>query len=257
MLPTVFISHGAPSLFIDKDPTWYFFQELGKNLPPPRFILCVSAHWNTHKPVLTGAPQLETIHDFYGFPPSLYELEYPAVGSEALTESVCALLRDKGCEIDFNRGLDHGAWAPLKLMYPGANIPVAQMSIQPHLDAGYHYRLGSLLTPLREQGVLIICSGSATHNLAEFGRHPIDAAPLSYVKAFDEWLSAAVADADTDALLDYENRAPYALKNHPTPEHFLPLFVALGAAGNASRGVQLHQGYTYGMLAMSAYAWGL
>lgn len=254
-VPSVFISHGAPTLVADHSRTVDFFRELAARLPRPRAVLCVSAHWETAQPTLSAAERPETIHDFHGFPPELYELAYACPGDPALARQAHGLLAAAGFDAQTHpsRGLDHGAWVPLSLAYPDADIPVVQLSVQPQRDAAHHVALGAALKPLRSD-VLIFCSGSATHNLREFRGQPLNAAPPPYVLEFDAWLMDAVTHGDTAALVDYAARAPHARLNHPTPEHFLPLHVALGAADNAA-GHALHHEFNYGILSMAAFAW--
>jgi 4,5-DOPA dioxygenase extradiol len=252
--PALFVSHGAPTLPFEPVAAREFLCGLGGLISRPKAILAVSAHWDTAVPTVSAAERPETIHDFSGFPPELYRLRYEAPGAPALAQRVAALLGRAGLavEIAADRGLDHGAWVPLMLAYPDADIPVAQLSIQSGRGPAWHWKLGEALQPLREEGVLILASGSATHNLREFGRHVRDAAPLGYVAAFNEWLAAALTGGQRDDLLDYRSRAPDAARNHPTDEHLLPLFVAAGA-GSTGRGERLHASYTYGALAMDAY----
>ena len=258
-MPTIFVSHGAPSLMLDRDPTFHFLKELGRFIPLPKAIICVSAHWETHNPSVTGNPCPETIHDFYGFPQALYNIEYHAPGDSGLAQSVRKMLNEAGfkCDIDDSRGLDHGSWIPLKLMYPSAEIPTVQLSVQTPEDTEHHLTIGRTLQPLRQQGVLILGSGGATHNLREMGRFPKDAHPRPYAYEFDAWLCESIQNADEKNLLNYKNVAPDAARNHPTAEHFLPLFVPLGAAAKGTKGEQLHRGFTYGLFSMAAYAWGL
>ncbi|NJM85464.1 MAG: dioxygenase [Leptolyngbyaceae cyanobacterium SL_1_1] len=212
----------------------------------------------TTTPTVGTATAAETLHDFYGFPEQLYQLSYAAPGSLTLAEQVAKHLHEAGLAVhpDAGRGLDHGAWEPLMLMYPAAKIPVTQLSLQPALGAAYHLRLGQALAPLREN-VLIIGSGSATHNLGAFSRDRFstgfDAPPTGWAQAFDNWLQATLLSGDLDALLDYRQHAPFALKSHPSEEHLLPLFVALGAAGKGARSHQLHASFTYGVLSMASY----
>lgn len=253
-LPTLFISHGAPTLLIDPIPTRDFLLTLGANMERPRAIVCISAHWTTHVPTATHTTQPDLIYDFGGFPDELYRMTYPAPGNPVLAERITQLLENHGIEAsrDVTRGLDHGAWVPLKLMYPHADIPVVQLSVQPHLSPAHHAAIGAALRPLREEGVLILASGSATHNLRDFFGRAIDAPPQPYAKEFDDWLCQAVEINDRDSLLDYRNTGPNAVANHPTPEHFLPLFVAMGAGDT---GKVLHRAFTYGVISMGAFAW--
>ncbi|GMQ90073.1 MAG: class III extradiol ring-cleavage dioxygenase [Gammaproteobacteria bacterium] len=257
VLPGIFVSHGAPTLLLEKGPTQDFLAGLGAMLPPPRAIVCISAHWETTNPRVTGAARPDTIHDFYGFPDALYRMRYPAPGDPALAARIAKLLQEAGFEVDMDesRGLDHGAWVPLMLAYPQADVPVVQLSIQIPRGTRHHLEIGKALAPLRAQGVLIMGSGGATHNLAEFRGQALDASPLQYVIEFDTWLENAIVTGDQCALLDYEGSAPSARRNHPTAEHFLPLFVALGATSEETSGRKLHGAFTYGVLSMAAYAW--
>ncbi|KDR25728.1 MULTISPECIES: DODA-type extradiol aromatic ring-opening family dioxygenase [Caballeronia] len=239
-LPTVFISHGAPTLPIDPSMPSAEFASLGQTLPRPRAILMLSAHWGTAQPVASTAERPETIHDFYGFPRALYELRYPAPGAPDLAKRAAALLGAQGIPAaTTNHGLDHGAWVPMLLMFPDAEVPVTQLSIQPHLDAAHHFRIGRALRELRDDGVMIVGSGQITHNLrmADFSARPEDADPR--VAEFTDWFESRMAERDIDALLDYHARAPHAALMHPTDEHLLPVFSALGAAADDYRlGIQ-------------------
>lgn len=252
--PALFVSHGAPTVIIDNCPTRDFLLQLGKAIGKPKGIVCVSAHWTTTEPRVTMHPSPPTIHDFGGFPDELYTFKYPAPGDPALARRVLALLHAQGiaADKDMSRGYDHGAWAPLMLMYPDADIPVIQLSVQPTQGAGYHLAVGRALQPLRDEGVLILASGAATHNLRDFFGRKLDAEPLPYAHEFADWLQAAVVKGDTKALLDYTHQAPHAMQNHPTPEHFLPLFVPLGTGGT---GRVIHDAYTYGVLSMASFIW--
>jgi 4,5-DOPA dioxygenase extradiol len=259
-MPTIFVSHGAPSLLLDRDPTFHFFKELGRLIPFPKAILCVSAHWETYNPTVTGNSQPETIHDFFGFPKALYDIEYPAPGDYRLAQTVREMIIGAGfkCDVDKGRGLDHGTWVPLKLMYPSAEIPTIQLSVQTAKGGtDHHLKIGKTLQSLRQHGVLILGSGGATHNLHELGRYPINDSPQPYAVEFDAWLCESIQNASDEDLLNYKKRAPSAARNHPTDEHFLPLFVPLGAGGKGTKGKQLHQGFTYGLFSMAAYAWGI
>jgi Uncharacterized conserved protein len=199
---------------------------------------------------------------FYGFPDALYEMHYPASGAVEVAQQAAKLLEQASIPVDLDpqRGLDHGAWVPLKLMYPEADIPVAQLSIQSGRSTEHHLAMGRALAPLREQGVLILASGNATHNLRDVFRHPLDAPPAGYAKSFADWLTARIVAGDETALADYLNQGPQAERNHPSPDHYLPLLVAAGAGcddhGQLPGGRLLHNGYTYGVLSMAAYAWG-
>jgi 4,5-DOPA dioxygenase extradiol len=256
MLPSLFLSHGAPTLPLTDTPARSFLNGLGGRLPRPRAILVVSAHWETESPVVSAVERNDTIHDFYGFPRPLYELTYPAPGAPSLAVQVAELLRAAGlsCGIDKARGLDHGAWVPLLLMYPEADIPVLQLSIQPHLGPAHHLSMGRALERLRDEGVLIIGSGSLTHDLSEFRGRALDAPTPDWVTRFADWLGDKLDAAKTDDLVDYRRQAPFAVKNHPSDEHLVPLFAALGAAGTSWRAERLHASATYGILRMDVYA---
>jgi len=257
MLPALFVSHGAPTFPLTDAPARAFLEGLAEQLPErPRAILAVSAHWETASPAVTTAAVNETIHDFFGFPEALYNIRYPAPGSAWLGERVAALL---GGEVqrDPARGLDHGAWVPLSLVYPDADVPVVQLSVQSNLGPDHHYRLGQLLAPLRDEGVLIVGSGSFTHDLSSFReyRDALHAPAPAWVDAFADWMSDAIDAGRTDDLLAYRTRAPHAARNHPTEEHLLPLFVALGA-GADGKPEHLHRSTTHGVLRMDAFAFG-
>jgi 4,5-DOPA dioxygenase extradiol len=256
-LPAVFVSHGAPTLAVEQNDTVEFLKRLGGELGRPKAILCVSAHWNTEVPAVSAAERPETIHDFGGFPEELYRLRYPAPGAPDLAGRVRQLLGEAGlaCTVLPTRGLDHGAWVPLKLIYPQADVPVTQLSVQPLLGTGHHFRLGRALAPLRGAGVLILATGSATHNLSRIGRGGV---PPGWAREFDEWLLRKISDGALEELLDYRRLAPHAAVAHPTDEHLLPLFVAMGAgsAESAPRGRSLHRGWTWGSLSMAAYGFG-
>jgi 4,5-DOPA dioxygenase extradiol len=217
--------------------------------------LVVSAHWETAEPMVNAVDVNDTIHDFYGFPPELYELRYAAPGAPDIAERIADKLNAAGlgCGIDRRRGLDHGAWIPLLLMYPNADIPVLQLSVQTHLGPEHHLRIGRALASLRLEGVLIIGSGSFTHDLSEFRGHgPNDPSP-DWVDGFADWFDAALTNSQIADLIDYRRQAPFAVKNHPTEEHLLPLYVALGAAGADARAERLHASATFSVLRMDVY----
>jgi len=252
--PALFVSHGAPTLIIDDCPTRDFLLQLGKEIGKPKGIVCVSAHWTTAEPRVTMHPSPSTIYDFGGFPDELYSLQYPAPGDPVLAKRVMSLLHAQGmpAEKDMARGYDHGTWVPLMLMYPEADIPVIQLSVQPHEGPEHHQAIGKALHALRDEEVLIIASGSATHNLRDFFGRELDAEPLPYAQEYVDWLKDAVVEGRTNELLDYAHCGPHAAKNHPTPEHFLPLFVPLGSGG---AGKVLHDACTYGAISMAAFLW--
>jgi 4,5-DOPA dioxygenase extradiol len=255
MMPVLFVSHGAPTLPLEPGETGAAWRKLGEQLPKPSAILVISAHWETSIPTVSRAIQPETIHDFYGFPAELYKLQYPAPGAPELAQSVALALQQAGftAQLDDTRGLDHGAWVPLSLMSPKADIPVTQLSLQPEKDPAWHIALGRALRPLREQGVLIVGSGSITHNLRAIFKHPQGEPVPEWVSEFCDWMAEKIKSGDLEALSAYRTLAPHAAQNHPTDEHLLPLFVALGAADKIDSAVRLNHVMTYGMLAMDAW----
>ncbi len=255
-LPALFISHGSPLLSVEDGPAHRFLQAWSSHCARPAAILVVSAHWeNSGGPMVSLTEQPRTIHDFGGFPRELYEIQYAASGAPALAEQSAQLLRAAGFSVSTSNthGLDHGAWVPLSLMYPLADIPVFQVSLISGGGPAEHYRLGEALQPLREQGVLIMGSGSVTHNLGEIMGRSVDDPVPHWVGDFESWLADAVTQGRVPELIDYRRLAPSALRNHPTEEHLLPLFVALGAGGAGAVATRIHASYTHGILAMDAY----
>lgn len=232
-------------------PAW---STLAQKLPRPRAILAVSAHWTTSAPAVSAAIRPETIHDFYGFPPSLYELEYQPPGASELAMEVARLI--PGIAVDTQRGLDHGAWSPLRFMYPAADIPVIQLAVMPQASAEDHYRLGQALQALTHDAVLILASGGLTHNLRDIVGHAADGETLPYVGEFRDWFSGALQRNDLTALFDYRRQAPHALRAHPSAEHLLPLYVALGAAGENSVIRTEYRNSQLAALALNAFVFG-
>lgn len=252
-LPAIFISHGPPSLELEQSVARDFLSRLGEALPRPEAILCISAHWEGRHARLGLAERPETIHDFFGFPDALYELRYPAPGAPDLARRAAELLEAQGQTVvlDESYGLDHGAWSPLRLIYPAADLPVTQLSLLVEGGPAAHLAIGRALAPLRDEGVLVLGSGGATHNLAAWRRGG-EAAP-AWAQAFDDWLVARVEAGAVEDLVDYRRRAPEGPRNHPSEEHFLPLFVALGAAEGPGR--VLHRSFQ-STLSMAAFAFG-
>lgn len=248
----MFVSHGAPTLAIEDVPARHFLATLGNAIERPKAILAVSAHWETGAPMVNSVSVNATIHDFRGFPDELYRLRYPAPGSPKLAARVAELLGEAGIEVgvDESRGLDHGAWVPLLLAWPDADIPVVQLSVQTHAGPEHHLKLGRALEPLTREGVQIVASGSFTHDLSSW-RSTID--EPDWVSGFADWMDRAIVEGRTDDLLAYRRQAPFAERNHPTEEHLLPLFVALGAAGADVWPKRLHSSVSHGVLRMDAY----
>ena len=254
-LPSLFVSHGSPMQAVEPGIVGGAWQALGRSLPRPRAILVSSGHWESSLPMLTGSTAPETIHDFGGFPPELYALRYPAPGAPDVAAHAVSLLKDAGITagVDGCRGLDHGAWVPLRYMYPDHDVPVVQLSLQPALGTAHHVALGRALAPLASEGVLVLGSGHATHNLRDWNANRRRGEPMPYAKAFADWLDDRMVNDDTQALIDYRERAPEAARAHPTEEHLLPLHVAWGAAGPKPRVQRVVRGFEGGALAMDAW----
>lgn len=257
-LPAVFIGHGSPMQIPEGAPGREFLESLGRELGTPRAILCASAHWETPSPAVSGAQRPETIYDFTGFPAEFYDVTYPAPGAPWLAERAVDLLGEAGlaCGIDPGQGLDHGAWVPLRLMYPDAQVPVAQLSIQHHLGPAHHLALGRALAPLRDEGVLILEAGNLTHNLQAFFQKPREEndPPEEWAVAFDGWIEAAATAGRFHDLVRYRELAPNADIAHPRDEHYLPLLVAAGAGGEGARATRLNNEFLFGVLSQAAYA---
>lgn len=256
-LPAVFLSHGAPTLAVEDGSDTQAWAALARELPRPREILVVSAHWDTAQPVVSSAAQPETIYDFFGFPRELYAVRYPAPGAPTLAGRVAARLGAAGltCEVDPARGLDHGAWVPLKWMYPQADIPVTQLSVQSRQGPRHHHALGRALAELRDEGVLVLASGGIVHNLRELEWHMRGSKePTEWARLFNEWIATRVERGSLDELIDYRRQAPSASRSHPTEEHFDPFFVALGAGGFPAK--RLGLGFDLGSLGMDGYVFG-
>jgi 4,5-DOPA dioxygenase extradiol len=255
-LPSVFISHGSPMHALDPGAAGEAWKGLGRRLPRPNAILISSAHWETNVPMLTGSAKPETIHDFSGFPEPLYRIRYAAPGAPQVAQQAQALLKSAGltAAIDGCRGLDHGAWSPLLYMYPEADVPVVQIAVQPALGPRHHLLLGKTLRPLTEESVLVIGSGHMTHNLRDWARGA--GQPAAYAANFQRWVHDKIEAHDYDSLADYRSLSPEGVRAHPTDEHFLPLFFALGAAPEKTRPERIYDDIEAGVLAMDAYVFG-
>ena len=254
--PSLFVSHGSPMFALEPGELGPRLARLGEQLAGIAAVLVVSPHWQTRGVRVMTTANPATVHDFGGFPDALHALRYNPPGAPALAQEAAGLLQEAGFDVglDASRGLDHGAWVPLRHLLPAADVPVFQVSLPHDLDTAGAVRLGQALAPLRDRGVLVIGSGSMTHNLHEVGQHVRDP---EYAQAFADWVHAAVAADDADALVDYRGRAPHATRAHPTEEHYLPLLVALGARQAGEQAWWLEGGMTHGVLSMDSYGWGL
>jgi 4,5-DOPA dioxygenase extradiol len=259
MLPSFFIAHGAPLIAVENNEYTQFLKELGVSLPRPKAIILFSAHWESHLQTVSDVNQYETIYDFGGFDPALYQIKYPAQGSQLVSQEIQDLFAANGVpyQVETNRGLDHGAWVVLRLLYPNADIPVISMSVNPKLLPEEQYKIGKSLSALRANDVLIIGSGGTVHNLravnfADNGQ--ID----QWALEFDDWLAHHLHNWELDSLFKYQTLAPnseYAVPKYGN-EHFVPIFYAMGAADNSQKAALLHRSYRYGNLSHSVWQFG-
>lgn len=259
-MPSLFISHGSPDTAIADTKAAAFLRRAAGDLPRPKAMVVVSAHFEVSGgTAVSSDAKPETVHDFGGFQKELYEMQYPAPGNPALAAEIVESLTAQGFNSQAvgGHGFDHGVWVPLKLMYPDADIPVVAVSVDPRAGPDYHLRLGHALAKLGGEGVLVIGSGSFTHNLREAFvalRQGIREPEVQgWVTDFVDWMDAHLAAGDVAALVDYRRQAPFAEKNHPTDEHLLPLYAAMGAAGENFTATQLHDSNEFGVLSMAMW----
>ena len=259
--PALFISHGAPTLLQDDSPAHHFLKSLGRDIlkiKKPDAIVIMSAHFERAEPTLTVHPSPRTLYDFHGFPSTLYQQEYKAPGGQGQAKLVQDVLTEHGFDavLDGARGFDHGTWIPLSLMFPAADIPVMQLSINPVQTPKYHFLLGQSLSKLRAKNVLVIGSGNLTHNLHEYFQHkyPVNAPAPDWVQAFSSWLAIQIEAGDVNAVLNAVSSGPFGKRNHPTMDHIHPLFFAMGLGGKKPVGINIHSSISYGVLAMDVYA---
>ncbi|WP_151448283.1 DODA-type extradiol aromatic ring-opening family dioxygenase [Lacisediminimonas profundi] len=252
----LFVPHGAPTFALRPGAAGAALVSFASTIALPRAIVIVSPHWETGSPVVGFAERPETIHDFGGFPDELYAIRYPATGCPEAAQQVVDAIGAAGLPVtaDARRGLDHGAWVPLRMMFPDAEVPIIPLSVQHNAGPAHHYRLGQALAPLVDQGFLVIGSGNITHNLRDYQIARSGRGTPDYVHTFPEWIAKNIAARNIDALLDYRRQAPGAVQAHPSEEHLMPLFVALGAGGAQAQAVRLHAGIDDYVLAMDAYA---
>ncbi|WP_223066127.1 DODA-type extradiol aromatic ring-opening family dioxygenase [Paenibacillus caui] len=253
MMPSYFIAHGAPSLVLERNEYTDFLKKLGAQTPRPKAIVLFSAHWESPQQTVSAVPSYSTIYDFSGFQEELYRMTYPAKGERALSEEIQSLFAEHGIPSGLNeeRGLDHGAWAVLKMIYPEADIPVVALSVHRHLTPQQQYQIGRALSVLRERDVLIIGSGGTVHNLRMVNWRAEEADP--WAVSFDEWLQDKLEAWDLNVLFDYREEAPYAKEAVPTSEHFIPLLLAMGTGDSNRQAKLLHRSYQYGNLSLSCW----
>ncbi|AIG05747.1 catalytic LigB subunit of aromatic ring-opening dioxygenase [Pseudomonas fluorescens] len=252
MLPSLFISHGSPMLALQPGASGPALKRLAAALPRPKAIVVMSAHWESRELLVSASPAPETWHDFGGFPRELFAVQYPAPGDPALAQRLVELLAADGlpARLDHQRPFDHGTWVPLSLMYPAADIPVVQVSLPSHMGPALQTRIGQALASLRKEGILLIGSGSITHNLSELDWHAGPESIEPWARDFRDWVVDKLATQDEAGLHDYRKQAPHAVRSHPSDEHLLPLYFAYGAGGQFT---VAHQGFTLGALGMDIY----
>ncbi|MBF0289662.1 MAG: dioxygenase [SAR324 cluster bacterium] len=251
---SLFVGHGAPDMLISDIPAHHFLREVGMRFPSPRGIVVVSAHWISGDLQMTPPSALETIHDFFGWPSKLYNIEYRAAGADWLNGLLANTLIKAGYSVrtGSRKGLDHGAWVPLTLMYPKADIPVVQLSLMDTASPEQHFRIGQALEGLRQEGLLILGSGGLVHNLRSL--KPEGSLPDHWAQSFDKWLLERLESQALQELFNFANKAEYAHLAHPTDEHLMPLFVAIGAGWSDRYIQQIHYSFSYGNISMTSYA---
>ena len=257
-LPALFVSHGSPMVALQSDGWNRALEGFAASIPRPKAIVVASAHWEERGPVrVSSADPPPTIHDFGGFPDELYALRYPAPGSPALAREIADALAAAGTDValDPERGLDHGAWVPLRFLYPDARVPVVAVSLpRPRTPAGM-LAVGRALSPLRDQGVLLLGSGGIVHNLRLVDFEDKQATPQGWAVAFDSWIAERLERFDVDSIARYES-APEARRAVPTSEHFDPIFPVLGSAAPGERARTVFEGFHHGTLSMRSFAVG-
>ena len=252
MIEPIFVCHGGPTLAIEDNEYTKFLKDLGK-LRKPKAVVIFTAHWESTVTTISSIDSsYNMIYDFYGFPMELYSIKYPAKGSSEVAEKVQSLLKNSEIEsrFDCNRGLDHGAWVILHIMYPEANIPVVQVSVNPELNMKEQYKIGEALRTLGRDDIMVIGSGATVHNLAALNWKA--KAADSWAVDFDNWLIDKIEKKDHSSLFSYREEAPYAKRAVPREEHIVPMFIAMGAGQEHSNAKILHRSYEYGSLSYIA-----
>lgn len=251
-MPVVFIGHGSPMNAIDDNEYTQALKNLGKSLMKPEAILVVSAHWTTRGTGITAMENPKTIHDFYGFPKPLFDIQYPAKGDPELAQKISEQFRDTEIRLDMDWGLDHGTWAVLRHIYPDANIPVLQLSLDMSAKLKFHFEFGKKLSALREQGILIIGSGNIVHNLREIDWNP-KAAPKDWAVDFDNWVNEKLVSRDYKSLFTDVIHHPQAEISHPSIEHYLPLLYIIGASEEADNLKTIFSGIQNASISMRSF----
>lgn len=260
MLPSFFIAHGAPLIAIENNDYTQFLSQLGRTLPRPKAIVLFSAHWVSSVQKVSEVNDYSTIHDFGGFPNALYDIQYPAKGAGDVAKEIEKAFDQSRIryEIDTSRGLDHGAWVVLRLLYPEADIPVVSMSVNPSISLEQQYRIGEALASLRKDDILIIGSGGTSHNLRAVNMINDNGEIDEWALQFEEWLESHLTKWDLESLFNYSSLAPGAHLSVPPygTEHFIPLFYAMGAADDVKKAALLHRSFRYGNLSHSVWQFG-
>ena len=251
-MPVAFTAHGNPMNALGGNPFARFLARWGESLPRPQAVLCVSAHWERSPLAVTASERPETVHDFYGFPPELYRLRYPAPGSPALAARTRQLLVAAGflCQEEQSRGLDHGVWSPLMHLLPGCDVPVVQLSLPRGVPMSAHVEIGRTLAPLRDEGVLILGSGNLVHNLIAADLRDREAPVAAWALRFDGWVKQCLQEWNLEALSTPWEAGPAGRDAHPTLEHYAPLLVVCGAADPERRVAFPFEGFEHGSLSM-------
>jgi 4,5-DOPA dioxygenase extradiol len=253
----LFVPHGAPTFALNPGAAGAAMLDMVQKLSPPRAIVVVSPHWDTRTPTVSAATQLETIHDFHGFPSELYQIQYPATGCPEVAQEVASALRAAGFAVfdDSQHGLDHGAWQPLRHMFPDADVPIVPLSMQSRGGPAHAWRVGQALSGLAEKNIWVIASGNITHNLGDWHRvASSDGQTPAYVQRFADWVQDRLAANDRTSLLNYRQHSADGRQAHPSEDHLLPLFVALGAAGEGATPQAFYRGVSDYVIAMDGYA---
>ena len=255
-MPVIFLGHGNPMNAIQDNDYTKAWAHIGSEIPRPEAILSISAHWYIPQTAVTAMPAPRTIHDFGGFPEALYQVKYPASGAPALANRVRDLLSPNSIDLDYQWGLDHGTWSVLRHIYPHADIPVVQLSIDWTKPPEFHYELGKMLAPLREEGVLIIGSGNLVHNLHAYSwsRHPVE--PFDWAVRFEERVKKLLSDAVDEPLINYMTLGKDAILSIPTPDHYLPLLYVIGCRKEGERLGFPVKGFDGGSVSMLSVQFG-